>query len=127
MIKLTFVVYLYIQREPMKYKIKSRIWIEGKNGTFLAEGRVALMKQIIITGSISSAAKAMKMSYKKAWEIIDGMNKEANKPLVIRVSGGKGGGGTQVTKEGLDAIKMFDKLNKKCQKYLDKEVSKLEL
>ncbi|MBL4594575.1 MAG: LysR family transcriptional regulator [Flavobacteriales bacterium] len=111
----------------MNYKIKSRIWIEGKKGTFLAEGRVALMKQIIETGSISSAAKAMKMSYKKAWEIIDGMNKEARIPLVVRVSGGKGGGGTQVTEEGLKAIKLFDKLNKKCQAYLDKEMLKLDL
>ena len=111
----------------MAYKIKSRIWIEGKNGTFLAEGRISLLKQIIETGSISAAAKAMKMSYKKAWEIIDGMNKEAKKPLVERVVGGKGGGGTVVTEEGLKAIKMFEKLNKKCRNYLDKEISKLEL
>ncbi len=111
----------------MPYKIKSRIWIEGKNGTFLAEGRISLMKQIIESGSITAAAKSMKMSYKKAWEIIDGMNKEAKKPLVIRVVGGKGGGGTQVTEEGVKAIKLFDKLNKKCQNYLDKEISKLNL
>jgi len=111
----------------MPYKIKSRIWIEGKNGTFLAEGRIALLKQILKSGSITAAAKAMKMSYKKAWEIIDGMNKEAKKPLVIRVSGGKGGGGTQVTEEGLRAIKLFEKLNLKCQKYLDKEIQKLKL
>ena len=111
----------------MPYKIKSRIWIEGKNGTFLAEGRVSLLKQIIEFGSISSAAKSMKMSYKKAWESIDGMNKEAKKPLVIRVSGGKGGGGTKVTEEGLKAIKLFEKLNKKCQNYLDKEIGKLDL
>ena len=111
----------------MDYKIKSRIWIEGKKGTFLAEGRIALMKQIIETGSISSAAKSMKMSYKKAWEIIDGMNKEAKEHLVVRVSGGKGGGGTKVTEEGLKAIIMFEKLNKKCQQYLDKEMLKLDL
>ncbi len=111
----------------MPYKIKSRIWIEGKNGTFLAEGRIILLKQIIESGSISTAAKAMKMSYKKAWEIIDGMNKEARKPLIIKVIGGKGGGGTQVTDEGLKVIQLFEKLNKNCQEYLDKEILKLEL
>jgi molybdate transport system regulatory protein len=111
----------------MPYKIKSRIWIEGENGTFLAEGRVILLKQIIESGSISAAAKTMKMSYKKAWEIIDGMNKEAKKPLVMRISGGKGGGGTKVTEEGLKAIQLFEKLNKNCQIYLDKEILKLEL
>ena len=111
----------------MPYKVKSRIWIEGKNGTFLAEGRIELLKQIIESGSISAAAKSMKMSYKKAWEIIDGMNKEAKKPLVIRVSGGKGGGGTQVTPAGEKAIKLYQKLNTKCQKYMDKVMLELDL
>ena len=111
----------------MAYKIKSRIWLEGKKGTFLGTGRVNLMKEIVVPGSISAAAKSMNMSYKKAWEIIDGMNKEAKKPFVIRVSGGKGGGGTQVTKEGLEAIELFEKLNQKCQHYLDKEMQKIEL
>lgn len=85
------------------------------------------MKQIIKSGSITAAAKSMKMSYKKAWEMIDGMNKEAKEPLVVRVSGGKGGGGTQVTEEGVRAIKLFDGLNKKCQIFLDKEIAKLDL
>lgn len=107
------------------YKIKSRVWVDGEFGTFLAEGRIALLKEIILTGSISSAAKQMKMSYKKAWEMIDAMNKEAEQPLVVRVSGGKGGGGTQVTKEGEKMIKLFEKLNKNCQAYLDKELIKI--
>lgn len=111
----------------MNYKIKSRIWIEGDNGTFLAEGRISLLKQIVKLGSISAAAKSMKMSYKKAWEIIDGMNKEAKKPLVERVAGGKGGGGTVVTDEGIKAIKLFETLNNNCKKYLDNEMLKMKL
>lgn len=107
------------------YKIKSRIWIDGKQGTFLAEGRIALLKEIIASGSISAAAKQMKMSYKKAWEMVDAMNKEAAQPLVIRISGGKGGGGTQVTQEGEKMIKLFEKLTKNCQSYLDKELIKI--
>lgn len=110
----------------MKYKIKSRIWIDGKNGTFLAEGRIDLLKKIIETGSISKAAKSMQMSYKKAWEIIDGMNKEANQPLVERMSGGKGGGGTVVTKEGIRTIKLFEELNTKVQLFLSCEISKIK-
>lgn len=109
----------------MAYKIKSKIWIDGENGTFLAEGRISLMKQIIKFGSITAAAKEMKMSYKKAWEIIDGMNREAKLPLVKRVIGGKGGGGTQVTEEGLKAIKLFDQINKKCHLFLDQEMKKI--
>ena len=109
------------------YKVKSRIWIETEEGMFLGFGRVKLLKAIEDTGSLSKAAKSLSMSYKKAWEMIDGMNKEAKKPLVIRVSGGKGGGGTKVTEEGVEAIEMFEKLNKKCQVYLDQEILKLKL
>jgi molybdate transport system regulatory protein len=107
------------------YKIKNRVWIDGEFGTFLAEGRIALLKEIIASASISAAAKQMKMSYKKAWEMVDAMNKEAAQPLVIRVSGGKGGGGTQVTQEGEKMIKLFEKLTKNCQNYLDKELIKI--
>lgn len=107
------------------YKIKSRIWIDGKQGTFLAEGRIALLKEIIVSGSISAAAKQMNMSYKKAWEMINTMNKSAEQPLVVRISGGAGGGGTRVTDEGLKMIQLFEKLNKKCQVYLDKELEKI--
>ncbi|MCB0409337.1 MAG: winged helix-turn-helix domain-containing protein [Flavobacteriales bacterium] len=111
----------------MSYEIKNRIWIEGNNGTYLAEGRVHLLKKIIETGSITQAAKTMKMSYKKAWEIIDGMNKEASKPLVVRISGGKNGGGTEVTEEGVRVIRLFEDLNKNCQEYLNNELMKLDL
>lgn len=108
-----------------KYFIKNRLWIEGENGTFLAEGRIQLLKVIAEAGSINQAAKSMKMSYKKAWELIDGMNKEAKKPLVLKISGGKKGGGTEVTAYGKSMISLFDKLNSKCQSYLDKELTKL--
>ena len=110
----------------MPYKIKRRIWIDGKNGTFLAEGRVELLKKINETGSISSAAKSMQMSYKKAWEIIDGMNKEAKQPLVERVSGGKGGGGTIVTAEGIRIIQLFENLNNQCQTFLNKAILQIK-
>ena len=55
----------------MDYKIKSRIWIETKNNVLLGEGRVQLLKAIEETGSLSKAAKTIKISYKKAWNLID--------------------------------------------------------
>lgn len=62
----------------------------------------------------------MNMSYSKAWKMIDVVNKEANSPLVIRISGGAKGGGTELTKEGKNAINVFDKLNCDTIKYLNK-------
>ena len=76
----------------MSYKIKSRIWIETNGEILLGEGRVALLKAIHETGSLSKAAKSLNMSYKKAWSLIDAVNKRAEQPVTSPRIGGKGGG-----------------------------------
>ncbi|MCK5402279.1 MAG: LysR family transcriptional regulator [Flavobacteriaceae bacterium] len=106
----------------MKYKIKSRIWIETDDNVLLGEGRVRLLKAIDETGSLSKAAKALKISYKKAWSLIDSVNKSAKKPITITSIGGKGGGGAKLTPYGKSLIIAFENINKKCWKFLDKEV-----
>jgi molybdate transport system regulatory protein len=65
-----------------------RFWftLDGKN--FLGHGRVELLQRIADTGSISQAAKAMKMSYKAAWDAVDAMNHAWRAPLVESSPGG---------------------------------------
>jgi len=109
----------------MNYKIKSRIWIETDGHILLGEGRVQLLKAIEETGSLSKAAKKIKISYRKAWSLMDAVNKSAKKPVIKSSIGGKGGGGAQVTPYGKDLIKAFDTINKNCWKYLDKQVNKI--
>ncbi|WP_062061459.1 winged helix-turn-helix domain-containing protein [Aquimarina longa] len=111
----------------MDYKIKSRIWIESKYGVFLGEGRIKLLKAIAKTGSLSKAASTLGMSYKKAWNLLDSMNKSTQKPLVITTTGGKGGGGANLTKHGQHIIETFDKINQKCWEFLDNELKKISL
>lgn len=107
------------------YKIRNRIWIDGNNGTFLGNGRIQLLKKIDEKGSINDAAKELKMSYRKAWSLLDSMNKEAPKPYILKSTGGQGGGGTEVTEAGKNAIAAFDKLNDKCQSFLENELKNL--
>ena len=57
-------------------------------------GKVALLKAIRETGSISAAARRMNMSYRRAWLLVDTMNRCFRKPLVDSSPGGKGGGGS---------------------------------
>lgn len=109
----------------MSYKIKSRIWIETGENVFLGEGRVRLLKAIETTGSLSKACKSLKMSYKKAWTLLDAVNKSAMKPVVITSVGGKNGGGAQLTPYGKSLIEIFENINKGCWKYLDKQVEKI--
>jgi len=89
-------------------KVKGNFWIEKNGKSFLGKGRIELLKKIDRYGSISKAAKEMKMSYKAAWDAVDIINKLAKKQVVEKVSGGKGGGGTRLTEYGKELIEIFE-------------------
>ncbi|MDA9343485.1 LysR family transcriptional regulator [bacterium] len=110
----------------MGYKIKSRIWIESEDKVLLGEGRVHLLKAIQEMGSLSKAAKSLHISYKKAWQLLDSVNKSAKKPVTINSIGGKGGGGAELTEYGKSLVLVFDEINKDCWKFLDKQLEKIE-
>ena len=106
--------------------VKSRVWIEEDGQVFLGYGRVQLLKNIEKTQSISAAAKAMNMSYKKAWSLINSMNMLSDTPLVITNTGGKSGGGTVLTAYGKSMIAEFEKLNTACETFLDEKYEDLK-
>ncbi len=111
-----------MNEEPHKKgdrRIRSRIWIEGREGAYLGEGRIRLLRTIRKKGSIRASAKAMGMSYKKAWRSVESMNRNAPSPLVVRATGGNAGGGTVLTEEGERAIEAFEALKKECEAFLE--------
>lgn len=108
----------------MEYKVKSRIWVEVDNNVLIGEGRINLLKAIQNSGSLSKAAKALKMSYKKAWTMVDAINKTGKEPIIETSIGGSGGGGTVITPYGKKLINIFEEVNKDCWKYLDKQQKK---
>jgi molybdate transport system regulatory protein len=108
----------------MKYKIKSRIWIEADGNILLGEGRVSLLKAIEAAGSLTKAAKSLGMSYKKAWSLIDAVNKRAEKPVTTTNIGGKGGGGATLTPYGKSLVNAFETINENCWEFLDKQIAK---
>lgn len=111
-------------REPYAV-FRGHIWLDGSEGTFLGYGRVVLLERIREFGSITKAAKSMELSYRRAWVLIDSMNRQAPMPFVVTASGGKGGGGTQVTDEGKQAIMLFWKFHADFQTFLKREEEKL--
>ncbi len=90
--------------------VKSNIWFENDNNGFFGKGRIELLEQIATHGSISAAAKAMKMSYKAAWDAVNEMNNLSDAPIVQRETGGKGGGGTVLTEKGRSTIALYKEL-----------------
>ncbi|WP_299098267.1 winged helix-turn-helix domain-containing protein [uncultured Winogradskyella sp.] len=108
-------------------EIKSRLWIEKEGKPFIGFGRINLLKQVDETASISAAAKALKMSYKKAWNLLNEIETLAEQPVLVKNIGGKNGGGTQVTDYGKSLILQFETLNQNCINFLEEEYKKLEL
>ena len=78
----------------------------GAHG-FLGPGKVRLMELIAEHGSISAAGKTMGMSYRRAWLLVDEINKIFRSPLVEKQMGGTGGGGAVLTKFGQDVVQRF--------------------
>lgn len=73
----------------------------------LGPGKVTLLERVAASGSISAAARGMNMSYKHAWDLIEEMNLLFGKPLVSTQTGGKDGGGAQLTPMGHAVVTRF--------------------
>jgi molybdate transport system regulatory protein len=101
-------------------KIDGRFWFTKEGQSFLGAGRIELLERIDQTGSINAAAKEMKMSYKAAWERINGMNALADQPLIERLTGGKGGGGTKLTPYARELIATFHRFNELHRQFIDR-------
>jgi molybdate transport system regulatory protein len=76
----------------------------------LGPGKAELLERIRDTGSIAAAGRAMGMSYKRAWSLVEEMNADFAAPLVARVRGGAGGGGAQLTPEGEEVVARYRRL-----------------
>ncbi|PKB16344.1 winged helix-turn-helix domain-containing protein [Flavobacterium sp. 5] len=111
--------------ENKKYKIEVRLWVESTEGPFLGIGKVWLLENIKKTGSITNAAKEMKMAYRQAWQLVQEMNQRAESPLVEKLLGGKGGGGARLTDAGEKAIITFYEIEKRIKDFAQKEAENL--
>jgi len=98
----------------------ARMSLDTEAGTALSDTRIRLLEEIDREGSINRAAKAVPLSYKAAWDALDIMNNLAPEPLVVRVSGGRQGGGTQLTDYGRRIVSMYRALEMEYQAALDR-------
>jgi len=84
----------------------------------ILQKRIALLKAIDKTGSISKAAKSIPMSYKAAWEIVDSLNNLSKEPLLTKEIGGSGGGGTKLTSYAKQLINDYEVLKNEYERFL---------
>lgn len=85
--------------------IRLRIYLDPDG--HIGPGKIELLEKIADLGSISAAGRAMGMSYRRAWELVEETNQIFGKPVATRQIGGKHGGGAQLTPLGLALVSRF--------------------
>lgn len=91
----------------------------------IGPGKADLLEAIAQSGSISAAARSMHMSYKRAWDLVDIMNRSFRQPLVATATGGTQGGGAQITEFGLDVLQRYREIETKAAQSVLNELSAL--
>ena len=84
-----------------------KLRLEFDTGLVLGPGKAALLEAIGREGSISAAGRGVGMSYKRAWGLVEEMNRGFAQPVVVSTRGGAKGGGAVVTEAGLRALALF--------------------
>ncbi len=98
---------------PMKTDKKSagaRLRIVLGPDIAIGPGKAAILEEVRETGSISAAGRSMGMGYKRAWYMVDTMNKCFSEPLVVTVKGGKRGGGARLSELGEEVLQRYRKM-----------------
>ena len=75
------------------------------------------------TGSISAAARSLGMSYRRAWKLVDTMNRCFQGDLVVTAAGGRGGGGTKVTLLGFEVLRRYRDMEAKAEVAVRREIA----
>jgi molybdate transport system regulatory protein len=95
---------------------------EGRIGP----GKIQLLENIRELGSISAAGRAMDMSYKRAWDLVDEINRICRQAAVERQTGGKNGGGAVLTPFGVSLVSRYRKIERDAATAVRKELAALQ-
>jgi molybdate transport system regulatory protein len=83
------------------------IRIDLASGARIGPGKVAVLEEIARSGSISAAGRALRMSYRRTWELVEELNRTLGTPVVETAAGGSGGGGAILTRAGKAVIERY--------------------
>ncbi len=115
----------YMNNTKNSIGLTGNLWLNRAENKFLGGDRINLLEKIDELGSITKAAKAVGISYKNAWDTVNLINNMAEKPLVDRLAGGKGGGGTSLTAAGKMIVTQYKTIQEEHRKFLDNLESRL--
>lgn len=92
----------------------------------IGPGKIRLLELVRDTGSISAAGRAMDMSYRRAWLLIDSLNGTFGQPVVQTKLGGKGGGAAALTTFGAELVARYRAMEKKAGRAIAADLETLD-
>jgi molybdate transport system regulatory protein len=98
--------------EARKTTIAFRLRISKGEDIAVGPGKIDLLEAIAATGSITAAARHLGMSYRRAWLLVDTMNRSFRVPVVAAEAGGARGGGTALTALGAEVVLRYRRIEK---------------
>ena len=105
--------------KPPELALRGRVWVEVADTAAINEAGADLLEQIDALGSLSEAARRLRFSYRRAWMLLDAMNRRWPTPLVITSAGGRHGGGARLTDDGRALLRTFRDLQIRLEHLLD--------
>ncbi len=108
--------------------MKSKIWLELDDEKVFGAGPLDLLRRVERTGSLLQAAEEINMSYSHAWSLVHSLENKLGFPLLRKQAGGKGGGGSVLSPEGLELASRYelfqDEAEQEIQKLFSRHFSK---
>lgn len=102
----------------MAMQVYGGIWMGRDEDAQIGDVRISLLEKIGEYGSITQAAKVVGISYKTAWDAVDAMKNLSGETLVESVSGGKGGGGSRLTRAGEKLVRTYRLIQQEHERFL---------
>jgi molybdate transport system regulatory protein len=108
--------------------IEARLRLRLTSGDDIAigPGKADLLEAIAATGSIAAAGRRLGMSYRRAWLLVETMNRCFRQPLVEAVKGGPRGGGARLTGIGEEVLARYRRMEALAGKAIEREVAALK-
>lgn len=103
---------------PPRLGLQGALRITADGQDLGGQERISLLRAIAEHGTLTRAAQALGISYKSAWDALNAMNSLAGQPLVERVTGGRGGGSSQLTAHGLRLLQRYEQIDAAHQRVL---------
>lgn len=108
---------------PAVAPLRPRLRIIFEAGRKIGPGKAELLEAIGRTGSISAAGREMNMSYRRAWLLVDEVNRIFTEPVVLASAGGANGGGAQLTEFGREVLAAYRRVEARTEAAIAEELS----